>query len=140
MLVAKQDLKNVNSLGTITLDPLYKRYMFSVLFYCEFYKIMFVLQGVLPKGRVFGGGPAAEGEFPYMASLQFEGYGHVCGASVIDSQWVLTSAQCIVKKYKTTKPIHRSTSIHPIILGSPENFSYNLAHYQMHHKWTKQSM
>ena len=50
--------------------------------------------------KIVGGVVSNKGEFPFIISLQktsfFGGSSHICGGSLIRSNWVLTAAHCVV--------------------------------------------
>lgn len=44
--------------------------------------------------RVVGGTDSPKGAWPWMVSLYFRGR-HVCGATLIDNEWLITAAHCV---------------------------------------------
>ncbi|NNC06244.1 trypsin-like serine protease [Corallococcus exiguus] len=57
---------------------------------------------------LLGATPAAAGEFPWMVSLQDAAGNHLCGGTIINTHWVLTSRQCVLGTGTVTPP-HPST-------------------------------
>ncbi|RKG75070.1 peptidase S1 [Corallococcus exercitus] len=55
-----------------------------------------------------GSTPATAGEFPWMVSIQDTAGNHLCGGTIINTHWVLTSRQC-VRGSTTVTPPHPST-------------------------------
>ncbi|XP_010015155.1 PREDICTED: transmembrane protease serine 11E-like [Nestor notabilis] len=65
--------------------------------------------------RITGGQRAREGEWPWQASIQYDG-SHRCGASVISNTWLVTAAHCF--KGGRTDP-RRWTASFGILLRPP---------------------
>ncbi|XP_049634358.1 transmembrane protease serine 13 [Suncus etruscus] len=94
------------------------------------------------QGRIVGGALSPENKWPWQVSLHY-GSTHICGGTIIDTQWVLTAAHCFFvtkekilegwKVYAGTNNLHQlpeASSVSQIIINSnytDEQDDYDIA-------------
>ncbi|XP_006156679.1 putative serine protease 47 [Tupaia chinensis] len=66
-------------------------------------------------GKIFGGQDAAPGQWPWQASLLYKGQ-HLCGAVLVDSHWLLSTAHCFLNKSQAPEK-------YQILLGNTQLYS-----------------
>nr|XP_042122057.1 serine protease 40-like isoform X5 [Peromyscus maniculatus bairdii] len=71
------------------------------------------------QGKIFGGQMAKPGRWPWQASLLFRG-SHICGAVLIDKNWVASAAHCF---QRSRKPSDYRVLLGYHQLGSPTEYS-----------------
>ncbi|XP_055283678.1 putative serine protease 47 [Moschus berezovskii] len=67
-------------------------------------------------GRIYGGQDVEAGQWPWQASLRSQG-SHICGAVLIDSSWLLSTAHCFLKKSKAPENYR-------VLLGSTQLYQH----------------
>nr|XP_020762691.1 putative serine protease 47 isoform X2 [Odocoileus virginianus texanus] len=67
-------------------------------------------------GRISGGRDVEAGQWPWQASLQSQG-SHVCGAVLVNSRWLLSTAHCFLKKPKAPESYR-------VLLGSTQLYQH----------------
>uniref|UniRef100_A0A8C1Z597 Peptidase S1 domain-containing protein n=1 Tax=Cyprinus carpio TaxID=7962 RepID=A0A8C1Z597_CYPCA len=61
------------------------------------------------RAKIVGGTDAQAGSWPWQVSLQMERYGHVCGASLVASRWLVSAAHCFQDSDATVSIISHNT-------------------------------
>ncbi|XP_017908262.1 PREDICTED: putative serine protease 47 [Capra hircus] len=67
-------------------------------------------------GRIYGGRDVEAGQWPWQASLRSQG-SHICGAVLINSSWLLSTAHCFLKKSKAPENYR-------VLLGSTQLYQH----------------
>ncbi|XP_030376015.1 chymotrypsin-2 [Scaptodrosophila lebanonensis] len=62
-----------------------------------------------PQGRIVGGNVVAEGETPWIVSIQNRYGYHICGGAIIDKQWILTAGSCVAGLRSTSLFVNTGT-------------------------------
>ncbi|XP_056587484.1 enteropeptidase [Triplophysa dalaica] len=118
----------LNANGTLELKPSEKCVSEKIVslycdnFPCGLRKVPLKSDTDKTPGRVVGGQDAQKGAWPWIVSLHWQG-GHVCGASLIDSEWLVTAAHCVYGKN-----VHLSNWV--AVLGLHAQFGTDESHRQ----------
>ena len=71
--------------------------------------------------RVIGGKAALHGSWPWQANIYYRGFfasrKHHCGGSLITTQWVVTAAHCVEKKYWRSRFLFHVFSDISLVIG-----------------------
>ncbi len=59
------------------------------------------------RAKIVGGTDAQAGSWPWQVSLQMERYGHVCGASLVASRWLVSAAHCFRTQMQSSEVLFR---------------------------------
>lgn len=94
-----------------------------------------LLKPRLGDGRIMGGSDASSGQFPYQVSLRNAFNSHFCGASIVNSRWVLTAAHCVVN----TSPSNVKMVIGSHLLNSGGT-TYNCAQVKWHASYNSNTL
>ncbi|XP_064643342.1 uncharacterized protein LOC135497397 [Lineus longissimus] len=78
--------------------------------------------------RIVGGDVALQGQWPWLASMRQFGQMHACGAAIINRQWLVTAAHCVVRKTKgldMSRPGHWTVRLGEHYVDTEEGTSFD---------------
>uniref|UniRef100_A0A3Q2XRK2 Tryptase gamma-like n=1 Tax=Hippocampus comes TaxID=109280 RepID=A0A3Q2XRK2_HIPCM len=78
--------------------------------------------------RIVGGQEASLGDWPWQASLQFDTGKYFCGASLINSEWLLSAAHCFIRNI----PITAVLGLQSLEGSNPNNVSRSIVEVIYH--------
>lgn len=64
------------------------------------------------ESRIIGGNNATAGQFPFIVSLQAQGYGHFCAASIVSQRYAITASHCTFNRSASSITIRAGSLTH----------------------------
>jgi len=83
--------------------------------------------------KIVGGTQAVHGQFPWQASLRYYGQ-HICGATLIDPQWVMSAAHCFADLGTAAGQWSIGVGLHRVDYATSSNIVH-VSHVYVHEQY-----